>query len=126
MRPFFYCEYPAQLLANVIRLVIVDDAREDSFSFFSLRDTVVVAMGRDKLDSDLIQTIRVCNRKKGNASIYIQALACLLGPVAEEYYNEIVTFGSPLYPLSETMQCLFDYYYQSLVVYRQCGENRIC
>ena len=62
----------------------------------------------------------------GNASICVQALASLLGPVAEEYYNEIVTFDSPLYPINETMQCLFDDYYQSLVVYRQCGEKRIC
>ena len=103
MRPFFYCEYPAQLLANMIRLVIVDNAWEDSFSFSSLRDKVVVAMGIDKSDLDLIQTIRVCNRKKGNASVCIQALACLLGSVVEEYYNKIITFGSPLYPISETI-----------------------
>ena len=31
-----------------------------------------------------------------------------------------ITFGSPL--ISETMQCLFDDFYQSLVVYRQCGK----
>ena len=103
MRPFFYCEYPAQLLANMIRFVIVDDAWEDSFLFSSLRNTVVAAMEIDKSDSDLIQTIRVCNCKKGNVSIYVQALACLLGPVAEKYYNEIITFGSPLYPISETL-----------------------
>ena len=90
MRPFFYCEYPAQLLANMIRLVVVDNAWEDSFSFSSLRDKVVVAMGIDKSDLDLIQTIRVCNRKKGNASICVQALACLLGPAVQEYSRSVV------------------------------------
>ena len=42
------------------------------------------------------------------------------------YYNKIITFRSPLYPISETIQCLFDDFYQSLVVYRQCGKNWIC
>ena len=56
----------------------------------------------------------------------MQALACLLGPVAEEYYNEMITFGSPLYPISETTQLLFDDSYFSLVFYGKTGSGRIC
>ena len=53
MSPFFCCEYPAQLLANMIRLVIVDDVWEDLFEFPSLQNMVVVTMELDKSGSKL-------------------------------------------------------------------------
>ena len=91
----------------MIKSAVLDGELMDSNSFSALDDKIVVSIGIDKAASDLIQCARVVNRRKGNNRLYVQALSLLLGPVAEEYYNETVTFGSPLYPIAQTTQfCL--------------------
>ena len=126
MCTYYYCEYPAQLVANMIRRMYLDDAHEDSFSFSSLKDKFVVAIGIDKSDKDLVGTMRICNRKKGNSGLHVQAFSCLEGPVAECYPNEIITFGNTMYPTMETMQHLVDDFYFGLVFFASRGKNRLC
>ena len=61
----------------------LDGAYENSFSFTSVKDKLAVAIGINKSDKDLVGTWRICNRKKGNSGLHVQAFACLEGPVAE-------------------------------------------
>ena len=98
----------------------------DSFEFLLLVDKIVISIGLDKATSDLIETVRVCNRRQGNSRLFVQAMACLLGPVAEEYYNEIVSFGSPLYPVSQTTQFLFDDFYFNLLFFSENEKQQFC
>ena len=56
-----------------------------SLEFSSLVDKIVISIGLDKAASDLIETVRVCNRRQGNSRLFVQAMACLLGPITEEY-----------------------------------------
>ena len=53
---YYYCEYPAQLLANMIRQIFLDNAYKESFSFSSMMEKLVVSIGIDKSDKDLIAT----------------------------------------------------------------------
>ena len=53
-----------QLLANMIRIMFLDDTYENSITFFKLKNKLVVAVGIDKSDTDLVGTWRVCNWKK--------------------------------------------------------------
>ena len=89
MRTFVWCTRPTVLLGNMIQRVIKEGSFEESFTFSSLKNMIVVAAGLDKSYSDFIGTWRVCNRKRGNLSLYVQLFACLEGPVAECYENEI-------------------------------------
>ena len=50
----YFCKYPMQLLANMIRRIIFDDEYEDSIMVFTLENKLVVAMGIDKSNKDLI------------------------------------------------------------------------
>ena len=61
-------------------------------------------IGLDKSDLDLVLTIRICNRRSGNSRYFVQALAVLEGPVAEEYWNEMITICNPCYPTVEVLQ----------------------
>ena len=126
MRTFFYVKYPGQLVANMIASAVVDGTYMDSFEFSSLVDKIVISIGLDKAASDLIETVRLCNRRQGNSRLFVQAMACLLGPVAEEHYNEIVTFGSPLYPVSQTSQFLFDDFYFNLLFFGENNNQQFC
>ena len=113
-------------MANKIASAVLDGAYMDSFEFSSLVDKIVISIGIDEATSDLIETVRVCNRRKDNSRLFVQAMACLLGPVAEEYYNEIVSFGSPMYPVAQTTQFLFDDFYFYLLFFGENGNERFC
>ena len=126
MCTYYYCEYPAQLIANMIRRMFLDGAYEESFSFSSLNDKLVVAIGIDKSDKDLVGTMRICNRKKGNSGLQVQAFACLEGPVAECYANEILTFGNAMYPTCQTLQHLEDDFYFVLIFSASVDKKRLC
>ena len=49
----------------------------------SLRCTMIVAVGIDKSDKDLVGTVRVCNQRKGKSGSHVQAFGWLEDPVVE-------------------------------------------
>ena len=73
MCTYYCCEYPGQIIANMVRCMHLDNAKEESSTFFSLRGKIIVAVGIDKSGKDLVGTVRVCNRRKGNAGLHVQA-----------------------------------------------------
>ena len=81
---------------------------EESSTFSALQNMVVISIGFDKSDEDFIGTWRVCNRKGGNSSLFVQSFACLEGPVAENYENEKRTIGNDKFPIRKTVQDLVD------------------
>ena len=81
--------FVTDLLGLMIKRMFLDGAYVESSLFSSLSNKIVVSIGFDKSDSDFIGTWRVCNRRKGNSSVFVQSFACLEGPVAENYENEI-------------------------------------
>ena len=83
---------------------------------------LVVAVGFDKSDADFIGTWRVCNRRKGNSAQFVQSFACLEGPVAENYKNEIKTIGNPEFPVKKMMQHLADDSLYTLVLSASSSE----
>ncbi len=105
---FYYSSRPTALLALMLRSVFVDGAFEEISTFSSLKDQIVVCFGFDKSDNDFIGTWRVCNRKKGNSSIYVQEFACLEGPVAENYENKKKSIGRNDFPVRAVIQSLVD------------------
>ena len=92
----------------MIRLAYMEQSMADSFSFSSLKDMIVVSIGFDKSDTDFIGTWRVCNRRSGNSSVYVQSFACLEGPVAEHYENEVRTIGNPEFPIEKVVRSLIN------------------
>ena len=58
--------------------------------------------GINKGTSDPIETLQMHNRRRDNLRLFLQEMACLLGSVTEEYYNDIVYFRSSLYPVAQT------------------------
>ena len=93
----------------------LDGAKEESSIFCSLRGNIIVAIGIDKSDKDLVGTVRMCNRRKGNSGLHVQAFGCLEGLVAECYDNEIISFGSSSLPTCVTLQGLVDDHYFTLL-----------
>ena len=83
MSLYYYTKYPAQLLANMLRRVYLDGAYEESFSFSSMKKEIVVAIGTDKSDINLVGTWIIGNQKKGNSGVHVQVFGCLEGPTAE-------------------------------------------
>jgi len=73
-----------------------------------LLNQLIVTVGFDKSDSDFIGTWRICNRYRGNSSLYVQSFACLEGPVAENYENEVKTIGNSNFPVKDAIQALVD------------------
>ena len=88
--------------------MFMDNTFEDSFTFSSLVDQIIISIGFDKSDSDFVGTWRPCNRKNGNSALFVQTFACLEGPVTEDYANELVTIGNPEFPIKATVQELVD------------------
>jgi hypothetical protein len=115
MVTFYYCARPSQLLENMIRRMFMDNTFQESYSFSSLVDQIVISVGFDKSDSDFVGTWRPCNRKGGNSALYVQTFACLEGPVSKDYANEMLTIGKPEYPIRYTIQSLIDDSLQALV-----------
>jgi hypothetical protein len=103
---FYFSVRPVDLLAKMIRRMYLDGSYVESYSFCSLRSVLVVAVGFDKSDSDFIGTWRVCNRRKGNSSVFVQSFACLEGPVAENYENEKKTIGNDKFPVKAIVSSL--------------------
>jgi len=96
--------------------MFLDNTYQPSFDFSSMTDTIVISVGFDKSDSDFVGTCRPCNRRNGNSAVYVQTFACLEGPVLEDYANELVTIGSPQYPIKYTIQQLVDDSMHTLVL----------
>ena len=126
MCTYYYCEHPAQLLANMFRRMFLDGEYEESSSFSSQINKLAISIGFDKSDKDFVGTWRPCNRRNGNSGLYVQAFACLEGPVAECYENEIITIGNPAYPTGETVQHLVDDFMFAMVFMAKKGRNQIC
>ena len=87
-----------------------------SQSFSSLVDILLVAVGFNKSDSDFVGTWRPCNCQGGNSSVFVQQFACLEGPVAENYKNEVKTIGNPEYPIQSMIQSLTDDRLHTIVI----------
>ena len=100
---FYYCTYPLDLLASMLRRMFMDGGFRASQSVSSLLNQLIVTVGFDKSDSDFIGTWRICNRYRGNSSLYVQSFACLEGPVAENYENEVKTIGNSNFPVKDTI-----------------------
>ena len=64
MCTYYWCDYPGQLIANMIHCMNLDGAKEASSTWCSLRDKIIVAIGIDKSDKDLVRTVHMCNRQK--------------------------------------------------------------
>ena len=92
----------------------LDSAKEESSVFCSLQGKIIVAVGIDKSNKDLVGTVWVCNRRKGNSGLHVQAFGCLEGPVVECYDNELISFGSTSLSTCVTLQGLVDDHYFSL------------
>ena len=120
---FYFCERPGNLLEAMIRRMYLDNAYESSQSFSALIEMLVVTVGFDKSDADFIGTWRVCNRRKGNSALFVQSFACLEGPVAENYENEIKTIGNPEFPVKKMMQHLADDSLYTLVLSTSSSER---
>ncbi len=103
-RNFYYSSCPSSLLCQMLRRLVLDGSSEDSQDFSSLQNMIVVSIGFDKSDSDFIGTWRICNRKSGNSSLFVQCFACLEGPVSECYGNESRTIGNGNYPVKDIVQ----------------------
>ena len=110
VRPYTYVKNAMQLFCKMLTSLLVDvkEKFQPSQVFSKLQNKIVIVIGIDKSDSDLVLTIRICNRKGGNSRVYVQALAILEGPVAEEYWNEMLTIYNPRYPTCEVLQRLVD------------------
>ena len=106
MCPYTYVQNPMQLFCNMMVRVFLDAKYESSQMFSNPRDKVVTVIGIDKTDSDLVLTIRICNRKQGNSRSHVQVLTVLEGPVAEEYSNKMLAICNPCYPIIEMLQKL--------------------
>ena len=52
MCTYYYCENPAQNLANMSRRMFLDDGYEESISFSFLDDKLADSIGFDKSDKD--------------------------------------------------------------------------
>ena len=115
MCTFSWIVNPAHLLETMINRTLLDGTYQNSFLFSSLHDTIVVAAGIDKSENDLVGTWRVCNREEGNSALYVQAFACLEGPVAENYENEKNSFFNPVFPTGNFLQKLIDDHLQCLM-----------
>ena len=87
----------------------------------SLVEMLVVAVGFDKSDSDFVGSWRPCNRQGGNSSLFVQQFACLEGPVAENYENEVKTIGNPEYPIQSMIQSLADDRLHTIVITASSG-----
>ena len=115
MCTFNWIVKPGHLLETMINRMLLDGTYQDSFMFSSLHDTIVVVAGIDKSEHDLVGTWRVCNREEGNSSLYVQAFACLEGPVSENWENEKNSFFSPAFPTGNFIRKLIDDYLQCLI-----------
>ncbi len=103
-RNFYFSSSPTTLLGLMLRRLVLDGTMEESFLFSSLENKIVVAIGFDKSDSDFVGTWRICNRARGNSSVFVQSFACMEGPIAECYENEAKTIGNDIYPIRDTVQ----------------------
>ena len=83
MRSYIYVEMAMQLFCNMMAKLLIDGRFQASQSFSNLEDKIVVVIDLDKSDSDIVLTIRICNRKEDNSREYVQALAILEGPVGK-------------------------------------------
>jgi len=88
--------------------MFLDNTFQKSQVFSSLKDMLVVSIGFDKSDSDCVGTMRPCNRKKDNTTVYVQCVCCLEGPISENYENEIKTVGNNDFPVRSTVQSMVD------------------
>ena len=86
---YYYCEYPAQLLANMITRMYLDHTYEKSFTFSSLTHVIVIAIGIDKSDKDLVGIGCICNERKGNSGLHVQACGCLEGPALADVTDRL-------------------------------------
>ena len=56
MCSYHFCKYPMQLLVDMIWRLFLDDVWEDSITFCILENKLVVVVGIDKSDKDLVGT----------------------------------------------------------------------
>jgi len=105
---FYYCKYPLDLLVLMLRRMFMDGGFRASQSVVSLSNQLIVTVGFDKSDSDFIGTWRICNRYRGNSSLYVQSFACFEGPDSESYENEVKTIGNLKFPVKDVIQALVD------------------
>ena len=126
MCTYYYRVYPIQPLATMFGLIFLDDAYEESFSFHSLKNKLLVSIGFNKSHKVFWGTWRPCNRKKGKSGLYVQVFVCLEGPVAECYENEIITLGNHAYSTRGETQHLVGDLYFSLVFTANNDSNYIC
>ena len=70
--------------------------------------------------------VRICDRRKVNAGMHCQMVACLEGPVCEEYTNAKKSVGNSLYPTMPAFQNLLNDNCHASLFEGMDGENKIC
>ena len=116
MCAFFFCENIGQLLADMQQSTFKAGEHENSVTFSSMENKLVLSIGIDNGGNNLLATMRDCNRRQGNAGIHVQCPACLEGPVAEFHKSLQLTMFNPMFPLQQTFNDLVSDYYFSLVI----------
>ena len=120
---YYYVENPTHLLEIMVNRMILDGSYETSFDFCSLVDQLVVSFGFDKSENDFVGTMRVLNRREGNSALFVQSFACLEGPVAETYDNELKTVFNPTLPTRAFVRDLADDFLQCLIFTIGAGSD---
>ena len=105
---YAYVENPMQLIANLLRRLHLEGKYQSSIEFSALENKLVIVIGIDKSDSDVVVTVRICNRVKGNSKLHVQALSILEGPVAECWDNHRITIGNLTLPTCEAIQRMLE------------------
>ena len=54
MCTYYYCEYPVQLLANMLRHMFLDQSYKNSINFSSMEDKLAISIGFDKSNKDFL------------------------------------------------------------------------
>ena len=123
---FYYVSCPSALLGLILRQALNKESCEASETFSLMKDMIAITIGFDESDIDFIGTWRVCNWKSGNLSAFVQLFACIEGPVAKTYENEIRTIDNLQYPIRDMIQdCLDDHYTVLYCKIAVCGNVHV-
>lgn len=120
---FFYAADMFAILESLITRSIMDGSFEDSLTFSSLTDKLVVVFGGDRGGESYSMLIRVANRAKGNTSKHCQLIA-LFENGAECYENLRNSVFSRSFPVRGFLQNLLDDKLVALVITVETGDAR--
>ena len=122
----YFCENPMQLIMNMLQACIINRDFQNSSEFCGHLNIIFVALSGNKSDNDYVFVVRIFNRRKGNAGMHCQMVACLEGLVCEEYTHAKKSVGNLLYPTLPAFQNLLNDNCYPLMFEGMDGENKIC